>query len=168
MSYKSDEEEMVPERLVEVAHAIVEFHVPGIYVSAPGQASANSYTEYGLIAIENTVHTINVCLVWFFLGAATSSSPRSSVAVRSVRSANASWTVSHQFLVSRTKQLLNLPCPWYLFAALGHAVANSSSVHSILCVCPFDDRAFRWLGCLSEISSSSIGTCQVPSAVRKL
>ena len=28
---------MVPEGLVEVAHAIVDFHVPGIYVSAPGR-----------------------------------------------------------------------------------------------------------------------------------
>ena len=58
MAYNS-EEEMVPDGL-EVAHAIVEFLVPGIHVSA----GANSYSEYGLIAIEYTVHTINVCLVW--------------------------------------------------------------------------------------------------------
>ena len=54
MAYNSDDEEMVPDRLVEVAglieatldgpikvtfhvHAIVEYHVPGIYVSAPGR-----------------------------------------------------------------------------------------------------------------------------------
>ena len=37
MSYNSDEVEMVPERLVGVARAIVEFHVPGIYVSALGR-----------------------------------------------------------------------------------------------------------------------------------
>ena len=37
MAYNSYEEEMVPEGLVEVAHAIVGFHVPGINVSAPGK-----------------------------------------------------------------------------------------------------------------------------------
>ena len=62
MAYNSDEEEMVPEGLVDVAHAIVEFHVPGIC-----QAGANSYTKHGLIAIEHTVHTFNICLVWLSL-----------------------------------------------------------------------------------------------------
>ena len=45
MAYNSDDEEMVPDRLVEVTGLveatldglIVEFHVPGIYVSAPGR-----------------------------------------------------------------------------------------------------------------------------------
>ena len=51
MAYNSDEEEMFPEGLVEVAHAIVGFHVPGIYVSAPGRRT-NSYTEYGFIEVK--------------------------------------------------------------------------------------------------------------------
>ena len=37
MANNSDEEEMVPDGLVEVAHAIVDFHVLGICVSAPGR-----------------------------------------------------------------------------------------------------------------------------------
>ena len=37
MAHNSDQEETAPEGLVEVAHAIVEIHVPGIYVSAPSK-----------------------------------------------------------------------------------------------------------------------------------
>ena len=50
MAYNSDEGEMVPEGIVEVARAIVGFHVPVIYVS--GQVGANSYTEYGLVEVK--------------------------------------------------------------------------------------------------------------------
>ena len=51
MAYNSDEEEMVPEGLVEVAQANVEFHVPGICFR-PRQAGANSNTEYGLVEVK--------------------------------------------------------------------------------------------------------------------
>ena len=74
------------------------FMSPVFFCFRSGQAGANSYTDYGLTALEYTVHTINVCLVlaFFVFGAATSSSLRS---IAAARSADASWSVSHQLLV---------------------------------------------------------------------
>ena len=68
MVYNSDEEEMVLERLVAVAHAIVELHVPNIYVSDPGggwQVVHRVVTH--LHRVHRSHHKRFTCLVFLWL-----------------------------------------------------------------------------------------------------